>query len=60
MIKQLSNGTVFAFIYINDNFCVGHKPTLKSFIEDLMQQGLTMKVLDKLTDGLPELFYQVL
>jgi len=34
---------------MDDNFCAGHKPALKSFVEDLKQQGLTVKVLDKLT-----------
>jgi len=52
MIKQSNDGTVFASIYVDDNFCVGHKAALKSFVEDLKQQGLTVKVLDKLTDYL--------
>jgi len=52
MIKWLNDGTVFASIYVDDNFCIGHKPALKSFVKDLKQQGLTVKVLDKLTDYL--------
>jgi len=52
MIKRSNDGTVFASIYVDNNFCVGHKPALKSFVEDLKQQGLTMKVSDKLTDYL--------
>ena len=52
MIKRANLGTVFASIYVDDNFCVGHTPALKSFVEDLKQQGLTVKVSDKLTDYL--------
>jgi len=52
MIKHLNDGTVFASIYIDDNFCVGNTKALKTFVEDLKKQGLTVKVSEKLTDYL--------
>jgi len=55
MIKRMNNGTVFATIYIDDNFCVIHTPALKSFVDDLKRQGLTVKVCQLLA-----LFHQVL
>jgi len=50
MIKHSNDRTVFASIYIDDNFCVGNTKALKTFVEDLKKQGLTVKVSEKLTD----------
>jgi len=52
MIQRSNNGTVFASVYVDDNFCVGHTKALKIFVEDLKKQGLVVKVLEKLTDYL--------
>jgi len=52
MIKHLHDGTVFASVYVDDNFCVGNTKVLKTFMEDLKKQGLTVKVSKKLTDYL--------
>ena len=52
MIQCSNNGTVFASMYVDDNFCVGHTKVLKTFVEDLKKQGLTVKVSDKLTNYL--------
>ncbi len=35
MIQRSNNGTVFASVYVDDNFCVGHTKALKIFVEDL-------------------------
>jgi len=50
MIKRLDDGTMFALIYIDDNFCIGHQQALNQFMEDLQAQGLTVKVSEKLTN----------
>ena len=52
MIQRSNNGTVFASVYVNNNFCVGHTKALKTFVEDLKKQGLTVKVSEKLTNYL--------
>jgi len=52
MIKHSDDGTVFASIYVDDNFCVGHTKALKMFVEDFKKQGLTVKVSSKLTNYL--------
>jgi len=52
MIQRSNNGTVFASVYVDDNFCVGHTKALKIFVEDLKKQGLVVKVSEKLTDYL--------
>jgi len=52
MIKQLNDGTVFASIYVDNNFCIGHCKALIKFVEDLKKQGLTVKVSKELTDYL--------
>jgi len=52
MIKHSNDGMVYASVYIDDNFCVGHTEVLKTFVEDLKKQGLTVKVSEKLTDYL--------
>jgi len=52
MIKQSNNGTVFASIYMDDNFCIGNCKALNTFVEDLKKQGLMVKVSEKLTDYL--------
>jgi len=39
MIKHSNDGTVFASIYVNDNYCVGHSKALKTFMEDLKKQA---------------------
>jgi len=52
MIKHSNDGTVFASIYVDNNFCVGYTQALKAFVEDLKKQGLTVKVSSKLTDYL--------
>jgi len=50
MIKRSNDGTVFASIYVDDNFCIGQTKALKVFVEDLKNQGLTVKVSSQLTD----------
>ncbi len=52
MIKRSDNGSVFASIYVDDNFCIGHRQALKQFVEDLKAQGLMVKVSKKLTNYL--------
>jgi len=52
MIKHSNDGTVYASVYVNDNFCVGHTKALNTFVEDLKKQGLMVKVSEKLTDYL--------
>jgi len=37
---------------VDDNFCIRQKLALKSFVKDLKQQGLTVKVSEKLMDYL--------
>jgi len=49
MIKQSNDGTVFASIYVDNNFCVGHHKALTEFVGDLKKQGLTIKVSKELT-----------
>jgi len=49
MIKQSNDGTVFASIHVEDNFCVGHPKALNTFVEDLKKQGLMVKVFKELT-----------
>ncbi len=49
MIKHSNDGMVYASVYVDDNFCVGHTKVLKTFVEDLKKQGLTVKVSEKLT-----------
>jgi len=52
MIKRSDDGTIFASIYVDDNFCIRHTKALRMFVEDLKKQGLTIKVSSKLTDYL--------
>ncbi len=52
MIQRSNNGTVFASVYVDNNFCVGHTKALKTFVEDLKKQGLMVKVSEKLTNYL--------
>jgi len=52
MIKRSNNGTVFASIYVDNNFCVGHCKALTGFVDDLKKQGLTVKVSMELMDYL--------
>ncbi len=52
MIQHSNNGTVFASMHVDDNFCIGHTKVLKTFVEDLKKQGLMVKVSEKLTDYL--------
>jgi len=39
-------------VYVDDNFCVGHKPALEELIEDLKKNGLLVKVMEDMTDYL--------
>ena len=39
-------------VYVDDNFCVGHKLALEDFVEDLKRSGLSVKVTKDLTDYL--------
>ncbi len=43
---------MFASIYVDNNFCVGHHKALTEFVEDLKKQGLTVKVSKELMDYL--------
>jgi len=52
MINHSNNGTVFATVYIDDNFYVRNTKALKVFVENLKKQGLTVKVAEKLTNNL--------
>jgi len=52
MIKRSDNGSMFASIYVNDNFCIRHCEALQQFVKDLCAQGLTVKVSKQLTDYL--------
>ena len=39
-------------IYVDDNFCVGHKKALMEFVIELREHGLIIKVAEGLTDYL--------
>ncbi len=52
MIKRSDDGSVFTLIYVDNNFCIGHRQALRQFIKDLKAQGLTVKVSERLTDYL--------
>ncbi len=52
VIKRGPNGIVMASVYMDDNFCVGHKQALAKLIEDLKEHGLLVKVTEDMTDYL--------
>ncbi len=39
-------------VYVDDNFCVGHKAALEEFVADLKKSGLLVKVTLPMTDYL--------
>jgi len=39
-------------IHVDDNFCIGHKPTLTELIQDLKKHGLLVKVTEDMTNDL--------
>ncbi len=39
-------------VYVEDNFCTGHKPALEELIKDLKKHGLSVKVMEDMTDYL--------
>jgi len=51
-IKQSACGIIIISVYVDDNFCVGHKKALTEFVEDLKKHGLSVKVMSNLTDYL--------
>jgi len=52
MNKCSNDRTVFASIYVDGNFCIGHTKALKVFVEAFKNQGLTVKVSSQLTNYL--------
>jgi len=52
LIKRGPNGIVIVSVYVDDNFCVGHKPALTDFVEDLKKEGLSVKVTEDMNDYL--------
>ncbi len=52
MIQHNKNGLRYVSIYVDDNFCVGHKTALMDFVIELREHGLIIKVAEGLTDYL--------
>ena len=52
MIRRNKNGLIIVSIYVDDNFCVGHKKALMEFVVELREHGLIIKVAEGLTDYL--------
>ncbi len=46
------NGIVMVSVYVDDNFCVGHKLALEELAEDLKKSGLSVKVMEDMTNYL--------
>ncbi len=39
-------------VYVDDNFCIGHKQALEELVKDLKKNGLLVKVTEDMTDYL--------
>ena len=52
MIQCNKNGLIIVSIYVDGNFCVGHKKALMEFVIELREHGLIIKVAEGLTDYL--------
>ncbi len=52
LIKHSEKGLIIITVYVDDNFCVGHKEALKEFILDLEKHRLSVKVTTELKDNL--------
>jgi len=52
MIQHNKNGLRYVSIYVDDNFCVGHKTALMNFVIELREHDLIIKVAEGLTDYL--------
>jgi len=52
MIRRNKNGLIIVSIYVDDNFCVGHKKALQEFVLELKEHGLVIKVAEGLKDYL--------
>jgi len=52
LIKRGPNGIVMVSVYMDNNFCIGHKQALAKLIEDLTKHGLLVKVKEDMTDYL--------
>jgi len=51
-VKQTTKGIIMISVYVNDNFCMGHKAALEEFIADLKKNGLLVKVTLQMTNYL--------
>ena len=51
-VKRTSKGIIMISVYVDDNFCVGHKAALEEFVADLKKNGLSVKVTSQMTDSL--------
>jgi len=52
MIRRDDNGLVITSVYVDDNFCVGHRKALGELVEELKKEGLSIKMSNKLDDYL--------
>jgi len=49
LIKRGPNGIVMVSVYVDNNFCIGHKQALAKLIEDLKKHVLLVKVTEDMT-----------
>jgi len=52
LIKRGPNGIMMVSVYMDDNFCMGHKLALEELVKDLKKNGLLVKVTEDMTDYL--------